>query len=516
MAAPATAPIDSAGLADRAWLATPDTFGRRLSEGALSAPPHIRLLGWMLYLVGIGYQRRLTIAMPPGHAKTTIASNWFPAWDLENRPRHKIILAQYEATLAEEQGKATRDLISENQHLLTVRLKQDSQAANRWRTTWDGGMWTAGSGGAISGRRSNIFIVDDPFKGMKDSHSPTQREDVWNWYRGVVRTRLFPGSAIVVIQTRWNSEDLIGHLESIPGFVHLRLPAVAEEDETIETVLGPNFVARCRRDGIWLPDWHRPAGAALWPWLIEPGDGQPGTPWFNLDELNEIRQEVGEWVWATLYQQRPQTLEGELFKSEDWQKVDAAPAALEMVRRWDLAASEGPEADFTAGVLMGRARSGKIYILDVKHARLRPAGIEQLVRATAEDDRDRYGGKLLTKIEMEPGSSGLIVENHYVTNVLPGFNVKFERSTGQKAVRAFPFAAQQSVGNVHLVRQQTPQGPRPAPWWDAFIEEAAGFPFAPHDDQVDAASAAFADLITPRKKRVRTQSSAGRRVDRWR
>lgn len=497
-------------------MATPDTFGRKLSGGQLMAPPHIRLMGWMLYLAGIGYVKRLTEAIPPGHAKSTVGSQWFPAWNLECRPTDRQILASYEATLAEEHGKAVRDLLTEQgpEYGLAVRLKDDSQAANRWRTTMGGGMWTAGAGGPISGRRASKFIIDDPFKGFEDSHSPTQREKVWNWYRSVARTRLFPGAVIIIIQTRWNEEDLIGHVSEIPTFVHLRLPAVAEEDETIETVLGPDFVARCRRDNIWLPDWRRKAGEPLWPWLIPPRPGFDGVPWFDSDELADVRREVGEWVWATLYQQRPATIEGDVFKRESWAKADAAPANLQLIRRWDMAATEktaGADPDWTAGVLMGRAQNGRTYILDVRRRRLDPAGVEKFIRDTWLEDIERYP-KLQTIIEKEPGSAGKTVAAHWLANVMPGANLRFIGSTGDKSTRALPLAAQQGAGNVYLVRRQTKEGPVIPGWWDEFIEEAAGFPFAPHDDMVDAASAAFSDLIGTRRLRTRTSSPAGRRI----
>jgi predicted phage terminase large subunit-like protein len=67
-----------------------------------------------------------------------------------------------------------------------------------------------------------------------------------------------------------------------------------------------------------------------------------------------------------------------------------------------------------------------------------------------------------------------------------GFNVASERPTGDKATRAAPFAAQVNVGNVSFVR---------GVWNDAMREEMRGFPSSKHDDQIDAASDAFAVLV---------------------
>lgn len=499
-------------MTELAWRATPDTFGRRLSNGTWTAPAHVRLLCWVLYLTSIGYTKRTAVSMPPGHGKSEASVVWFPAWDLENRPDDRIILASYESTLAEEWGKKVRSVLTESADQLTVRLRDDSQAANRWRTTGGGGMWAAGAGGAITGRRARLFVIDDPFKGFDDSHSPRQRQAVWDWYRSVARTRLLPGASVVIVQTRWHEEDLIGKVTETGGWTHVRMPAIAEEDETIESVVGHDFVSRCRRDGIWLPEWTRKAGEPLWPWLVPPSDLNPeGVPWFSKDELEETRREVGEYIWSSLYQQHPVTLDGELFKRHAWNRVDEAPAGMTLIRRWDMAATENG-GDWTAGVLMGRARDGRTYVLDVRRARLGPSGVEKFIRSTAEEDAELYGPRLLIKIEQEGGSAGKNVAQHYVANVLAGFNVQFEGSSGDKTVRSLPLAAQVEAGNVFLVKRQSASGPQTPLWFEEFIEEAASFPNGKNDDMIDAASLAFSDLTGNAKRKAKFSSVADRLI----
>lgn len=299
------------------------------------------------------------------------------------------------------------------------------------------------------------------------------------------------------IQTRWHPEDLVGHLHEVPGYVHLALPALAEADETLSDVLGPEFVERCRQDQIWLPEWRREQGEPLWPWLIEPCPQVPdGVPWFSVDEMAEIRMEIGDLIFSGLYQQHPTLLEGDMFKRHLWQKVDAAPADLLLVRCWDKAATQGG-GDWTAGVLMGWSKVDKrIYILDVRRDRLDSAGVEAFILATAIEDRDRYGNRLVIRIEREPGSAGKDTERYYVTQVLPGFNVTFVPTTGSKVVEAGNLASQQQVGNVALVRRQTDHGPETPGWFEDLIEEASTFPSqGQHDDMIDAASKAFNHLL---------------------
>ena len=61
-----------------------------------------------------------------------------------------------------------------------------------------------------------------------------------------------------------------------------------------------------------------------------------------------------------------------------------------------------------------------------------------------------------------------------------------ERSTGSKADRAQPLAAQAEGGTVKLMR---------SPWNKDFLDEIEIFPFGTHDDQADAASLALAKLV---------------------
>ena len=59
--------------------------------------------------------------------------------------------------------------------------------------------------------------------------------------------------------------------------------------------------------------------------------------------------------------------------------------------------------------------------------------------------------------------------------------------SGSKVDRARPVSAQAEAGNIKLVR---------GPWNEAFLEEVSMFPSGAHDDQVDALTGAFAELVT--------------------
>lgn len=177
---------------------------------------------------------------------------------------------------------------------------------------------------------------------------------------------------------------------------------------------------------------------------------------------------------------------GNFFKAEWFAVCDAAPIEASRIRYWDLAGTEpkpGREPDYTVGVRLARTPEGMMIVEDVARVRERPLGVEKLVRSVAERD----GVSVPIRMEQEPGSSGIAVIDRFARTVLVGWDFAGVRSTGAKAERAKPFSAQCEAGNVRLIR---------APWNHDFLNELALFPTAgAHDDQVDAASGAFRELV---------------------
>lgn len=514
--------------AGRGWLAMPDTVGMHLSYGEYKAPAHVQLISFLLMLNATKdptspkgaytYIPRLGLSMPPGTGKSEIVDYYNSIWLLERDPRRRIVVASYSGALAQEQGKRVRNAIENAYQDLRVRIMQDTRAADSWKTYAGGGMWTVGTGGTLTGRRASNMVIDDPHKNWAEAMSEKSQDDTWDWLRSTARTRLLPRSPMTVVQTRWNERDTIGRLSTedadVPvdapmKWLMVALPALADEDESIETVLGAEWCARLRAKGIELPEWRREQGEALWPEL------EPGQPWFDEEEYTTIRSEVGELIWAGLYQQRPAPLEGTLFRRDRWQLRDAPPLGeMTLVRRWDLAGTADVSADATASVLMGYHHETKtLWLLDMTRDRLEPNDVETHVRRVAEYDRDRYE-HVYIRIEREPGQSGKAQESSYLRNVLEGFPVEFIPSSGPKEVRAQPFAGQQLARNVHLVRRWDGLRFMIPPWWDWLIEEAAVFPHGGHDDLVDVCSLAYVDLLelVPRRSQARIKSSARKQL----
>lgn len=200
----------------------------------------------------------------------------------------------------------------------------------------------------------------------------------------------------------------------------------------------------------------------------------------ELDQTTLAQLLNGDWSARTA---------GTKFRREWFEVVDAVPADLRKVRRWDMAATEatkGKDPDWTVGALLGISASTKvIYILDIKRIRGTPGAVDALMKQTAELD----GRAVPVREEQEPGSSGVRAIAAHRT-LLMGWDYQGIPSTGSKEVRANPVSSQAEAKNVKLLRGL---------WINAFLDEADAFPNGSHDDQVDAVSGAFADLTNAKR-----------------
>ena len=439
---------------DSRWIHAPhvdylDTLLVRLARGDLAKEGYIGLV----------------IEEPPRHGKSELCSHYFPSWYLGTFPKNRVILSSYEADFAASWGRKVRNTVQEYGSLYGVEVDPSSSSASRWDLLAGGGMITAGVGGAITGRGGNLLIIDDPVKNSQDAQSELIRLRQWDWYRSTFRTRLEPHGIILVIGTRWHEDDLIGRIlanqeetEAGGRFYRVRLPAVAEEPD----------------EEFPLPDpLGRAPGEALFPQRI------------SLKQLQVIREDVGEYVWAALYQQRPTPREGALFQKDWFEIVPKAPRCTKMVRRWDLAATDErnpDDPDYTVGVKMGLGEDGLFYVLDVVRVRVDPGKVERTLARTAAID----GRVCKVRVEQEPGSMGKLMIRTLGRTVFQRYQFKGVRETGSKMLRAEVFAAACEREEVKIVRGK----------WNAdFLKELTRFPGTAHDDQVDAVSGAYDDLV---------------------
>lgn len=386
---------------------------------------------------------RLMLFVPPRHGKSEMVTVRYPVWRLEQDPELRVIIGAYNQILANKFSRKARRIAESR-----IALAHDRQAVEDWETPQGGGLRAIGVGAGITGQGGRLIVIDDPVKSREEAESESYRERVWDWYRDDLYTRLEPDGQVILIQTRWHEDDLAGRIlasEDGPNWAVVTLPALAEPED----VLG------------------RAVGAALCPER------------YDAEKLQSTKVVLGEYSFSALYQQRPGPREGSMFKRAAFEILPVAPAQIEAVTRyWDKAATAG-SGDYSVGAKLGR-KGGLYYVLDVVRGQWSTNEREQIMRQTAQLD----GADVPTWLEQEPGSSGKDSAAASVRN-LAGFAVYAEPVTGDKVVRAGPFAAQVEAGNVKLIK---------GPWNAAYLDELCAFPTGAHDDQVDASSGAFTKI----------------------
>lgn len=94
----------------------------------------------------------------------------------------------------------------------------------------------------------NCLIIDDPIKNHEEASSEVRREALWDWYRSTARTRLEPGGRVLLIQTRWHTDDLAGRIlasaeSSGEPWVVLKIPALSDGPDVYAEVTRYNSAA---------------------------------------------------------------------------------------------------------------------------------------------------------------------------------------------------------------------------------------------------------------------------------
>jgi predicted phage terminase large subunit-like protein len=421
---------------------------------------HHKVLCDALMRVFNGECKRLVINIPPRYSKTELAVVNFIAWCLGKVPDAEFIHTSYSGRLASNNAWQARELVSSNEYrevFPNTLLRGDSAAKDEWRTTEGGIVYAVGAGGTITGYGAGkhrpsfggAILIDDPHK-ADEARSDVIRSGVIEWFQNTLESRKNDpqNTPIIVIMQRLHENDLAGWLlggGNGEHWEHVCLPAITEQ------------------------------GDALWPEKHDIG------------ELRRMRS-ASPYTFAGQYQQSPAPLEGNVIKPDQIGIIDALPVDehIEWVRGWDLASTVprvGSDPDWTVGARCGRGKSGRFYLADITRLRGGPDEVEAALKNAAS--RDGIGTRV--SLPQDPGQAGKS-QVLYLTRNLAGYRVTSSPETGDKVTRAEPMAAQINVGNMSMLR---------APWNDALIAEMRMFPNAAHDDQVDALSRAFAELIRP-------------------
>jgi predicted phage terminase large subunit-like protein len=423
---------------------------------------HIAAICHTLEKVATGTERRLVITVPPRHGKSICTSVALPAWLLGKSPDIKIMVASYGGELAGKHAEDFRSVVASDWYR---RLFPDFQLAKRGDrsdeqiTTSNGCRKAISVGGAATGFGADLIIIDDLMKAA-DANSPAERQRVKDFHEQTLLSRLNDKASgrIVVIQQRLHEDDLPGYLLETGRFSHLNLPAIAEEEQAVETVLGPV---------------HRHKGDLLWPERE------------SRETLDKLRLEMGPSAFSAQYQQDPTPPGGNRLRWEWFGAYDFEPRRNEferVVQSWDTGMTSEPTSDYSVCTTWGY-KEGKWHLLDVYRQRLDFYDLKcramNLIEQWEPDkviiEKAAAGLPLLDQLGRECGRRG----------ILEGW-----KPLDSKEVRFEAQMAYLQTGRFLV--------PTMAPWLLAFKRELLAFPKARNDDQVDSV-VQFLEVIAPHR-----------------
>jgi len=402
---------------------------------------HHKIISEKFNKIASGEIKRLIVNMPPRHTKSEFASNYLPAWMIGKNPKLKIIQATHTAELAIRFGRKAKHVIDspEYQEIFETSLQEDSKAAGRWETAQGGEYFAVGVGGAMTGRGADLLIIDDPHK-EKDLLSRDAFEKAYEWYTSGPRQRLQPGGRIVLVMTRWSTNDLTGQL------IKAQKDVKGDQWDIVEfPAILPNDKA------VWPEYWSR-------------------------KELDSVKASISVGKWNAQYMQTPTAEEGAIIKREWWKDWphDRPPKMSFIIQSYDTAFLKKETADFSAittwGVFYPDPDSpAQLLLLDsfkerLEFPELRKEALEQY----------RYWNPETVIVEAKASGLPLTYEL---------------RKMGIPVINYTPSKGNDKHARVNAVAPIFESGMIWAPdekFAEEVVEECAAFPYGDNDDLVDS------------------------------
>ncbi|GAA3002510.1 phage terminase large subunit [Kitasatospora albolonga] len=419
---------------DMAMRRSPGSLAAVLTAGREMQAEHLDLIDDAFRRIAAGESIRLLLTMPPRHGKSRRAARWAPLWYLLQRPEHRVMIASYSAEPADDHGRWIRDAITTWGEQIGIALHPGSKAANRFDIFGhEGGLVCAGVGGGLTGKGAHLAVVDDPIKDDAEAQSPTMRKRLWEWWQSVLLTRIEPGGSVIVIQTRWSEDDLVGRIlasETAEDWIIIDLPAIADSPDD---ALG------------------RQVGEPLWPAR------------YGQKALAKIRRAVGERVWWSLYQQKPRPQEGGVWQRAwiDQHRITPVQfSGLDLARvivAVDPAGGESLVGDETGIVGMAAGYDENLYVLDDRSGSmgandwgLTACHLAMELKADAIVVESNYGGDMARQVVTQAWDQ--LAREGVTRGLLMPMILEVTAKVG-KRLRAEPIAQLYEQGRVHHVGQ---------------------------------------------------------------
>lgn len=433
--------------------------------------PLARLCADALEKVERGLLQRTALSAPPQHGKSEIISRLFPAWYSGRNPRKHVFLASYNQDMANSFGSDVRGIMQSSRfQFVFPDFKLAKKSVDFLETSVGGKLSFVGVGGSGSGKPADLMVIDDSIKGDDDSVTPSSLLKLWNWFNKVANARLRSRSSLVILNTRWSQDDLIGRLtdKDHPDYdaliaslwTKLNIPAVVTSPE-VAKALGVRL--EVPTDPIVVGEFGRKPMAAL--------DPQE----HDLRSL-AIKKRMDKRTFEALYQGHPSPEEGDYFKAEWAREYDAKdlPADLRIYAASDHAVSVKQGRDKSVLGAVGIDRDENIYVLpDLVWRQMETdTTVEEMLQLMKVHRPALWWmeSELISK-SFGPFLRKRMIEERVYTVIDP------QVPATDKKTRARSIQGRMAMGKVFF--------PRFAPWWPDARHQLLTFPHASHDDFVD-------------------------------
>jgi predicted phage terminase large subunit-like protein len=425
---------------------------------------HIEVICDTLQKVSEGEIKRQMVFLPPRSSKSLLCSKIFPAWHMGLHPAHQILCVSHSDRLATDFGRSVRDIVNDPLFSVIfpgVSLRKDVRAAGKWETNQNGVYFAAGVKSQIAGRGAHVAILDDVMS-EEDAFSEAGRRYVKDWYPAGLRTRMMPNGGIIIINTRYHEDDICGWLlrsSDEDDWNVLKIPAWIDEESSkiLSLPVGSSY----------FPEWKT-------------------TESLKLDET-EIKKYNGTRYWEALYMQNPVPAEGGLLKKiwfQEWEHDDP-PECDFIIQTLDTAFSTRSTADNSV---------------------IQTWGIFESIEVDSSGQEHHVGNLILLSNvvgKFEYPELRMIAQDLYSEHS-PDVMIIEKKASGQSLIQDLRRAGlpireytpdKDKVSRVNAISPLVESGriwiPKEKPWGDSLILEAASFPNAAHDDQVDAMTMAI-------------------------
>lgn len=445
----------------------------------------------------------LLLSVPPQHGKSFTVTETLPSWFLGRNPGDGVIIAGYESTFAESFSRRNRDKFNtivqdvflthdkDGNVVHNVLPNKNVQGVALWETDAGGTCRAAGLKAGITGHGCELFIIDDPIKNKEQADSETVIGKIHDEMAPSVQSRIHPNGKLIVIQTRWVENDVIGWVqENWSEWIYETINLPAEYDEEAAKI-GPDPLGRHIGDSLM--------GAHL-------GDDESKIPqkiantnhWLR-SKKELVRRSDGDRTWNALYQGRPSAANGNLFRQEWWQgyyRTNELRSSLEYLQlSIDATFKDTETSDFVAMELWG-LKGRDVYLWKLVNKRMGFLGTVEKIRSIVKDFPD------IDELVIEDKANGsAIIDVLRYDNNMPA--IVAVNPLGGKYARAQATSSFVATGSVHIPFDFTPQEEADVEWdskedllaRDKFIRQHVTFPYGKRDDMVDSQTQGLSRII---------------------